>query len=1567
MRFTRKRKWDRRRKTNNLARRRRLAETLEPRMMLAANALEGVFAQLTGQVDPTVDHGIKSVEVDVRSDQLSISRGKAILGFVVQSGDDAWQPSSMQFFDTQGNFVDPLLSRQPHANSRLVLLELADGQYRIDIGLDGLSTASTFMLSSYLVGDIDGDADTDADDMNQLRSLYGQFETEMPLAVDANQDGRVTLFDMNLARRNERRSASHTAAGFVPIASGGVERATGAVTPVGQYDETLPGQFIELDDGTWQQVAAEPSTGLSISNVTITEGDDGQSMAVFHVRLSEPVAHTVTVDYQTNPVTANAGEDFSPRSGTLSFAPGSIRQAIEVPILADEFSEQTELFHVELFAASGARVVDSVGEAWIFDDDENQNDVLDISKYPIPSIHVDDIAIDPRSDAAYFTITMAKAVSYPVSLNYQTLGGTARAGQDYQQVNDRVTIRAGQTSAKVGVPILTDEWERTSEWFTLRLYDLQHGNPVAQTAWGTIEADDLFVTDEPRKVSEFVGILNRSSEVDQLDIRVTRKDGMGGDVADEPSRLAFHLFDRDGNHGLDPAQVRLIAESGEEVDVVFAENDWLGNEDSLLVADVLPGNYRMEIRGQTVSRQQYQIDVYGLDSRSVNIQLGESISDAIVVPSTGYSENLPMRFFESAAGALIQDGGGTAEAGGSDGLVWPGNRTYAFTWTYREASYTNSLSVFRVDDASGQLLRNGQWIHPDASEQYINSISDTSLVFDGTELKNPYLSGDGHTQMVTIPADWPYFSVRLGSPDGTWYPYSSLNSDDYGHFEGLGIEDLDVSKHNRDGEPDHDDMVFHAEAAFVDVDVDSNNDGVVTEADDILIDDGQSEKVQLEEQAPGKILAVGQDQRKEVKLNATIPSAINSGYTVSLSFGSHIKLFKSGPSAAGSPPSEDEILAGELTDSTQLTIDEVLAGVTVYMDGVSLGADSITLEVNGTINILVDNEEEEQVAATEDVTLTDFAVVNVALDLDIDSDNNDGFSTPERSDLEEQLETQAGATGKLVRVNLNDSDGDAIPDFADPIVDGEHFVPVVIDFGSVIDPSIATVRFEYSDSDPSDITTLPSGEYSRPVGASRIWGKDSYENRNFENLADGGDFIAATTTYAVSSLAMSDGVATVFLEGIAASDDLGDQEIIVHVDPDGPTGPLGFEISDSIRTTNFDFQFVRVFDEKRLPNRSTRAVDWPDANRQFEDNPRSDYDKTSVPGIVIAGWGEDMSRVDITIEASFTPSGIGDSILWNAASSNGVMLLGPTQGTFDSGSFATVGATPSTSIRAVHEHRDDIVVSVGFDDNGDGVLQDSEKDVPDFGNRVIGKAEYDYCLASLDAWWISAGGIWYGDVKELLDIFMGTNNLPDYDSMHTVTQTFGGTHQQSNASGFDETVNLSSGNIKEYVWDSDSDFSSEVLENDDFFETVVRPAVEGLSIGQVYANNPALLENLFVVNISRVVEFSEANDPNLHFSLKHAHVTFQLFVYTERGTTIPEITGVSAAGSATDLYDFRTYGEDSTQGWASRIQAAHQENYRDAGEVFSIHIDLDVPETHFWLDVFYDDMEALKSKWQGLF
>ena len=109
---------------------------------------------------------------------------------------------------------------------------------------------------------------------------------------------------------------------------------------------------------------------LSIEDATVVEGEP----AKFVVTLSEPPAQAATVDYQTSNGSALAPNDYTAKSGTLTFPIGNRKQIISVLTEDDSDEESSETFTVRLTNANNATVEDGTATGTIDDnDDPNPN------------------------------------------------------------------------------------------------------------------------------------------------------------------------------------------------------------------------------------------------------------------------------------------------------------------------------------------------------------------------------------------------------------------------------------------------------------------------------------------------------------------------------------------------------------------------------------------------------------------------------------------------------------------------------------------------------------------------------------------------------------------------------------------------------------------------------------------------------------------------------------------------------------------------------------------------------------------------------------------------------------------------------------------------------------------------------------------------------------------------------------------------------------------------------------------------------------------------------------------
>ena len=156
----------------------------------------------------------------------------------------------------------------------------------------------------------------------------------------------------------------------IPIISDTIdeEDETFALNIVGASNATIADKTglatIRDDDAT-------PS--LSISSVSMNEGNAGSKTANFVVRLSAPTGRTVTTRFATGNRSARAGSDYVAQEGTLTFEPGQTFKTISIAITGDTLLEADEVFRVILSRNVGAGLRESEGIGTIINDDRAAN------------------------------------------------------------------------------------------------------------------------------------------------------------------------------------------------------------------------------------------------------------------------------------------------------------------------------------------------------------------------------------------------------------------------------------------------------------------------------------------------------------------------------------------------------------------------------------------------------------------------------------------------------------------------------------------------------------------------------------------------------------------------------------------------------------------------------------------------------------------------------------------------------------------------------------------------------------------------------------------------------------------------------------------------------------------------------------------------------------------------------------------------------------------------------------------------------------------------------------------
>jgi len=110
---------------------------------------------------------------------------------------------------------------------------------------------------------------------------------------------------------------------------------------------------------------------LSVSDVTVTEGNSSITPATFTISLSNASASTVTVDIATSDGTATTADNDYLDGGifVLTFAPGDTTESFIPPVNGDTNPESDETFNVTLSNPVNASILDDTGVGTILDDD----------------------------------------------------------------------------------------------------------------------------------------------------------------------------------------------------------------------------------------------------------------------------------------------------------------------------------------------------------------------------------------------------------------------------------------------------------------------------------------------------------------------------------------------------------------------------------------------------------------------------------------------------------------------------------------------------------------------------------------------------------------------------------------------------------------------------------------------------------------------------------------------------------------------------------------------------------------------------------------------------------------------------------------------------------------------------------------------------------------------------------------------------------------------------------------------------------------------------------------------
>jgi hypothetical protein len=123
------------------------------------------------------------------------------------------------------------------------------------------------------------------------------------------------------------------------------------------------------DKIAWYENLGNATPTLSIDDVSLTEGDSGETDFTFTISIAEVSESDVTVDFATADDSAVDPGDYTALSGTATIAAGATSTTVTVKVQGDTTEEVDETFFVNLSNPVNATIADNQGLGTIENDD----------------------------------------------------------------------------------------------------------------------------------------------------------------------------------------------------------------------------------------------------------------------------------------------------------------------------------------------------------------------------------------------------------------------------------------------------------------------------------------------------------------------------------------------------------------------------------------------------------------------------------------------------------------------------------------------------------------------------------------------------------------------------------------------------------------------------------------------------------------------------------------------------------------------------------------------------------------------------------------------------------------------------------------------------------------------------------------------------------------------------------------------------------------------------------------------------------------------------------------------
>ncbi len=232
-----------------------------------------------------------------------------------------------------------------------------------------------------------------------------------------------------------------------------------------------------------------PNPGVLQLSIDPFVGWEYDGVVTITVTRSHGLTGTVRVDYATIDDVATAPADYTAVSGALTFGPGEVLKTFDVPVVLDLVPDHGETIGLMLANPTGGATLGRATASLFLADGDPE----------LPTLFFSDAEIvegDAGLTEASFTVRLSPS-TVAVTVDFETVDGTAVAGVDYESTSGQLQFNPGDTEKTILVPVLGDGDPEEHEFFFLRPTGVVNATVTDGVGEGVILDDDTAAPTAP--------------------------------------------------------------------------------------------------------------------------------------------------------------------------------------------------------------------------------------------------------------------------------------------------------------------------------------------------------------------------------------------------------------------------------------------------------------------------------------------------------------------------------------------------------------------------------------------------------------------------------------------------------------------------------------------------------------------------------------------------------------------------------------------------------------------------------------------------------------------------------------------------------------------------------------------------------------------------------------------------------------------------------------------------------------------------------------------------------------